>query len=160
MIIESNKVVRMHYVLKNDLKEIVDSTEGREPLAYIQGNGHLISGLEAELEGKVAGDKISVSIPPEKAYGVRNDELVVNVSKSGFQGDQEPSVGMQVQVDTPDGQQLAHIDKIDGDTVTLDLNHPLSGETLHFDVEITEVRDATAEELDHGHVHGPGGHQH
>ncbi|MCB0736629.1 MAG: peptidylprolyl isomerase [Bacteroidetes bacterium] len=158
--IAKDKVVRINYTLRNDQNMVVDSTDGREPLAYIQGNGHLISGLESQLEGKVSGDKLKTSIAPADAYGEKEDSLLVNVSKEGFRGDQEPQVGMQVQVTTDQGERLAHIDSINGDVVVLDMNHPLAGETLHFEVEVIEVRDATAEELDHGHVHGPGGHHH
>jgi len=112
------------------------------------------------LEGKAIGDKINAVVAPEEGYGTRHDNLVQVVSSQGFQGDEELTEGMQVQVETNNGVSIALVTKIDGEDVTLDLNHPLAGMTLHFDVEITNVREATSEELDHGHVHGPGGHEH
>ena len=160
MKVADKKVVQMHYTLKDETGATLDSSDGRDPLAYIQGVGNIIPGLEKEMEGKATGDKINVVIAPEDAYGVRQDNLVQIVPKSGFQGDEELSKGMQVQVGTPNGEAIATVTKIEGDDVTLDMNHPLADATLHFDVEVMEVRDATAEELEHGHVHGPGGHKH
>jgi FKBP-type peptidyl-prolyl cis-trans isomerase SlyD len=160
MQISADKVVLINYTLTNSKGEKLDSSEGREPLAYIHGYGNLIPGLERDLEGKKTGDSFKASIAPDDAYGVRTEENVHLVSKSGFQGDEEMFEGMQVQVETNDGPVMAHITSIKGDDVTLDLNHPLAGETLHFDVEVVEVRDASKDELAHGHVHGPGGHHH
>ena len=162
MQIEKNKVVSMNYTLKDESGQILDSSEGREPLAYIQGTGQIIPGLEKELEGKKKGDKIHAVIAPEEAYGTHMPELVQDVPLSGFQGEgsEQLQEGMQVRVETNNGPAIAMVSKIDGDTVSLDLNHPLANKTLHFDVEIMDVRDATPEELEHGHVHGPGGHQH
>lgn len=161
MTITKDMVVHMHYTLKNDDGEVMDSSEGREPLAYIQGIGNIIPGLESELEGKKVGDKLKASIAPKDAYGELKEELVQIVPKEGFQGAaNELQEGMQVQVETNQGPQIAVVTKIEEDDVTLDLNHPLAGMNLHFDVEIMEIREATSEELDHGHVHGPGGHHH
>lgn len=162
MNVSANKVVHMHYTLKSTQGEVIDSSEGREPLAYIQGIGNIIPGLEKQLEGKAVGDKVAAVVAPEEAYGVKQDALVQVVPKAGFQGEADEVLkeGMQVQVQTNQGPQIATVTKIAGDDVTLDMNHPLAGETLHFDVEIVEVREATSDELDHGHVHGPGGHQH
>ena len=161
MIIEQNKVVSMHYKLSDKDGNVIDHSEGREPLAYIQGIGNLIPGLEQELEGKTIGDKFSAVIKPEDAYGTRDEELIRVVPKSGFQGEEEMTVGMQVQIDTGEqGLAIATLTAIEGDDITLDLNHPLADLELHFDVDIQEIREATEEELAHGHVHGPGGHQH
>lgn len=162
MTITKNKVALIHYTLKDDNGEILDSSEGRDPLAFIQGIGNIIPGLEEKLEGKVVGDKIETIITPEKAYGEYSEENVHIVPLQSFQpdGDEKLEVGMQVRVETNQGVSLADVSKIDGEEVTLDLNHPLAGETLHFNVEVIDVRDATKEELDHGHAHGPGGHQH
>jgi FKBP-type peptidyl-prolyl cis-trans isomerase SlyD len=161
MKIELNKVVLMHYKLSDKSGEVLDNSEGQEPLAFIHGGGSIIPGLEKELAGKKAGDKISASVEPKDAYGETQAELVQVVPKEGFQGAaDELQVGMQVQVETNDGPQVANVTSIKENDVTLDLNHPLSGMQLNFEVEIMDVRDATAEELDHGHVHGPGGHQH
>lgn len=150
----------MHYTLKNDAGETLDSSAGRDPLAYIQGIGNIIPGLEKELEGKVAGDKVNAVIAPEFGYGERFDDLVRDVPKTGFQGDEELVAGMQVQVETSNGPAIAVVTNVAEEHVTLDMNHPLAGMTLHFDVEIVSVREADAEELAHGHVHGPGGHHH
>ena len=160
MVIAQNRVVTMHYTLKDEQGETIDSSQGHEPLAYIQGIGNIIPGLEDALEGKTKGDKLEVTIAPEDGYGERQENMVQKVAKSGFQGDEELVVGMQVQVETKNGPAIAMVSEIAGEDVTLDLNHPLAGVTLNFDVEVMDVREATDEELDHGHVHGPGGHHH
>ena len=160
MKIEDNKVVEMHYHLTDEKGAVLDSSQGREPLSYIHGAGNIIIGLEKQLNGKVAGDKVNAVVIPAEGYGERDDNLVQVVPKSGFQGDEELKVGMQVQVGTEQGNNIATVAKIEGEDVTLDVNHPLAGVTLTFDVEVVEIRDATKEELEHGHVHGPGGHQH
>ena len=161
MRVEQNKVVMMHYKLADKDGNVIDTSEGRAPLAYIHGIGALVPGLENELEGKVKGDKFSAVVSPEDAYGHRDEELVRVVPKSGFQGEEEMQLGMQVQIDTGEkGLAIATLVKIEGDDITLDLNHPLSDTELHFDIEITDIREATDEEVAHGHVHGEGGHQH
>ncbi len=160
MIIAKESVVTLNYTLKNDAGEILDTSEGREPLVYLHGVGALIPGLENELEGKAADTKLEVVIAPENAYGTRRDELVRVVSKDGFQGDEELTEGMRVQLDTEHGPAIALVTNIAEEEVTLDLNHPLADMTLHFDVEVAAVRAATADEISHGHVHGEGGHHH
>lgn len=160
MIIAKDSVVTMDYTLKNDAGEVMDTSEGREPLVYLHGFGALIPGLENELEGKTVADKLNVVIAPENAYGSRRDDLMRVVSKDGFQGDEELVAGMRVQLDTDQGPAIAVVANISDNEVTLDLNHPLADMTLHFDVEIKAVRAASADEIAHGHVHGEGGHQH
>ena len=160
MQIAKHKVALLEYTLTDAAGEVMDTSEGGEPMAYIQGIGNLISGLEEELEGKSAGDELNATIPPEKGYGVRDDSLVQVLEKSVFQGVDELQVGMQFQAQSDNGTQMIWITEISGDEVTVDANHPLAGETLTFDLKVVEVRDATEEELDHGHVHGPGGHHH
>lgn len=160
MIAGKNKAVFMHYTLKNDAGEVLDSSEGRDPLGFIQGIGNIIAGLDKQIEGKKAGDTFSATIPPEEAYGHQNDDLIQTASKEEFKELGDIKVGTRFHVQGPQGVAPGVITKIEGDTVTFDINHPLAGETLHFDVEITEVRDCTDEELDHGHIHGPGGHHH
>lgn len=160
MKIEDNKVVQMHYHLTDEKGAVLDSSQGREPLAYIHGVGNIIVGLEKQLSDKVAGDKVKAVVPPEEGYGERDDSLVQVVPKTGFQGEEELTEGMQVQVGTEQGNAIATVAKIEGEDVTLDVNHPLAGVTLTFDVEIVDIRDATQEELEHGHVHGAGGHNH
>lgn len=160
MVVAADKVVLIHYTLKNDEGQVIDSSAGGEPLAYIHGHGNLIAGLERELEGKGAGDKLSVKIAPADGYGERDADLVQRVPRRSF-GGHAVKPGMQFQAQTSNGEaRIATIVSIQGDMVTVDMNHPLAGENLNFDVEITEIRDATAEELAHGHVHGPGGHHH
>lgn len=160
MKIAKETVVTMHYTLKNNDGVVMDSSQGREPLVYLHGVGALIPGLETELNNKQKGDKISAVVTPEHAYGEKRDDLLREVSKDGFQGEEELEIGMQVQLDTDRGQTVALVSKIEGETVTLDLNHPLAGVTLYFDVEITDVRAASKDEIAHGHVHGHGGHHH
>lgn len=160
MQVSDEKVVYIHYTLTGEEGEVIDSSEGHAPLAYIHGHGNIIPGLENALLGKVAGDKIKVTIPPEHAYGTRDEDLIQTVPIDAFHGVDEILPGMQFHTDTPDGVQMVTVINVEGDQVILDGNHPMSGLTLNFDVEVTEVRDATEEELDHGHVHGEGGHHH
>lgn len=160
MKIAENKVVSMHYTLKDENGTVLDSSEGRDPLAYIQGSGQIIPGLENKLTDKVVGDKLNVVVAPEDAYGTRKEELQQVVPKENFRGDEELVAGMTVQVETNEGVAIAVVSKIEDENVTLDLNHPLADKTLHFDVEVTDVREATKEELEHGHVHGKGGVEH
>ncbi len=160
MQIESNKVVSIHYKLTNDDGDILDSSEGQEPLTYLHGLGNIIPGLENALNDRIVGDKFTVTIAPAEGYGERDNEMVQSVPKNSFQGVDEILPGMQFQAQSPDGMQLVTVIDVDGDEVILDGNHPMAGITLTFDVEVTEIRDATTEELEHGHVHGPGGHHH
>ncbi|WP_338364930.1 peptidylprolyl isomerase [uncultured Pseudoalteromonas sp.] len=161
MIIAPNTVVKMHYsVMDNDGNTIDNSFDG-EPLVFITGTGYLIPGLENALQGKQAGDTLSVKVEPEEGYGERHDNLMQAVPKSMFDG-MEIEVGMQFRASTDDGDQSVMIIEIQDEDVIVDGNHPLSGITLNFDVEILDVREATEEELAHGHVHGEGGcgHEH
>lgn len=153
-------VVSIHYTLTSDGGETLDSSAGREPLAYLHGAGNIIPGLESALVGKGVGEKLKVSIAPAEAYGLRDDALVQVVPRDAFGGAPDLEVGMQFQARTPDGIRVVTIVDVAGDEITLDGNHPLAGETLHFDVEIVEVRAATDEEMAHGHAHGEGGHHH
>lgn len=160
MKVSNEKVVSIHYTLKNDAGEILDSSEGQAPLSYLQGRKNIIPGLEKSLEGKVTGDKVQAVIQTEDAYGAKRDELIQSVPRSAFQDAGEIKVGAQFQLQTEQGPVIAKVVDSKDDSVTLDMNHPLAGETLHFDVEVTEVREATDEELAHGHVHGPDDHHH
>jgi FKBP-type peptidyl-prolyl cis-trans isomerase SlyD len=160
MLISDNAVGVFHYTLKNAAGEILDSSSGGDPLAYLQGFGNIVPGLEREMAGKQAGDKFNVVIEPADGYGVKNDELLRVVPKSAFPTDIELEVGMQFGSQTPQGPMAIVISKINGDEITIDGNHPLAGVALHFDIEIVSVRKASAEEIEHGHVHGPGGHHH
>jgi FKBP-type peptidyl-prolyl cis-trans isomerase SlyD len=160
MLITDRRVALIHYTLTNNSGEILDSSSGGEPLAYLHGKGNIIPGLEKALAGKQAGDKLRVTIPPEEGYGLPMEELVQTVPSSNFDGLPKIEVGMRFQADSSQGPMLVVVTKVEGDQVTVDGNHPLAGETLHFDVEVSSVRDASVEEVLHGHVHGAGGHHH
>ena len=160
MEIAADRVVLIHYTLKDDDGKVLDSSAGGDPLAYIQGHGNLVPGLEKALEGKTDGNRISVTLSPAEGYGSRNPALVQRVPKRSLQGSGEVRKGMQFRAQTDEGVRLFTVTGLAGDMVTLDGNHPLADQTLHFDVEVVEVRGATAEELEHGHVHGPGDHHH
>lgn len=160
MQIEQNKVVAFHYTLKNDAGEVLDSSEGREPLTYLHGAGNIVPGLEKELVGKTTGDKLEVRVESEEGYGEIQPALVQEVPRDAFQGVENVEPGMQFQAQTEGGPLLVTVKDVQGDTVTVDGNHPLAGEPLNFDVSIEEVRDASAEEVEHGHVHGEDGHEH
>jgi FKBP-type peptidyl-prolyl cis-trans isomerase SlyD len=160
MQVAAQKVVSMHYTLTNDRGEKLDSSVGHEPLAYLHGAGNLIPGLEKALEGKQKGDKLSVKVAPEDGYGQRDDGLIQAIPRRQLKGMGDLRVGMRLQAQSDHGVRVVRITHLSGDMVTIDGNHELAGETLNFDVEITDVRDPSSEELEHGHVHGPGGHHH
>jgi len=160
MKVDKHTVVSLHYTLKNNDGNVLDTSQGGDPLVYLHGVGNLIPGLEKEINGKEEGTEFQATVPPEEAYGQRNEEFIKTVSKNDFQGDEELQVGMQVQIQSQSGEKaLAMVSDIKGENVDLDLNHPLAGETLHFEVKIEGVRQATAEEIEHKHAHGPNGHQ-
>lgn len=160
MKIANNLVASIEYTLTDDAGEVLDTSQGRGPLAYLHGNGNLIPGLEKELEGKAAGDRLSVRIPPAQAYGERDDKMVQTVSRQQMPPGVEIEVGMQLQAEGGGGVHVVTVVGVEGDQIRLDGNHPLAGVPLNFKVEVLAVRDATPEELEHGHVHGAGGHQH
>jgi FKBP-type peptidyl-prolyl cis-trans isomerase SlyD len=160
MQVARDTVVVMHYTLTNEAGEVLDSSAGGDPLAYLQGGDDVIAGLQAALLGKSAGDKLVVSLPAEQAYGAHDRRLVQHVPKRSFQGVGDLRPGMRFTTETQHGPRGVLVTRVSGDMVTIDGNHPLAGQALHFDVEITEVRAASADELRHGHVHGPGGHHH
>lgn len=159
MQIEKHKVVGIDYTLTNESGQVVDQSKEGFPLYYIQGIGNLIPGLEEALEGKSTGDSLKVSIPPDKAYGEKQSDLIQQVEKAAF-GDQAVAVGMQFTASAGDHQYNVMITDVNDTHVTVDANHPLAGQTLHFDVTVQEIRDAHPEEISHGHVHGPGGQHH
>lgn len=156
MQIEKNKVAAIHYTLRDNDGNVIDTSSGREPLFYIQGIGNLILGMEEGLEGKVKGDKFEIKVPPSKGYGEKNSNLVQDVPRSAF-GNQDVKKGMQFQ--TNKGE-VVTVTNVGLEQITVDANHPLAGVELNFSVEVMEVRNATPEELAHGHVHGVGGHNH
>jgi FKBP-type peptidyl-prolyl cis-trans isomerase SlyD len=158
MQISDGVVASFHYILFNDQGEILDSSEGEDPLSYIHGAGMIIPGLEKELVGKTVGDRFRVSVDPEGGYGDRDETLVQTISREEFPPDQELEPGMQFHAKSEDGSQLITILEVDDKDITIDTNHPLAGERLTFDIEILEVRKATKEEISHGHVHGSEDH--
>jgi len=160
MQIAKNKVISIDYTLCDAQGTELDTSLGRGPFAYIHGIGNIIPGLEAALEGKSAGDQVNAVISPENAYGTRDESLVQQLPRSQFDTDQNIEVGMQFQAMSEAGPRVVTVVSVDVDKVTIDANHPLAGVTLHFDVTVKEVREATGEELSHGHVHGPDDHHH
>jgi len=155
MLVEKNKVVSIDYTLTDDKGTVLDSSQAHGPLSYIHGVGQLIPGLESALEGKSAGDSLDVSIPPAEAYGERDESLKLIIPKDQFSGVEDIELGMQFEAMNGNEVQVVTVVGIDGDNVTVDGNHPLAGVTLNFAVTVVDVRDATEEELSHGHVHGP-----
>lgn len=156
MKITKDKVAAIHYTLTDNGGNVLDTSDGRDPLHYLHGAGNLIPGMEEGLEGKAKGDKFSIKVPPGKGYGELDPSMTQKVPRSAF-GDQQVQKGMKFS--TGSGAVVTVIE-VGLDSVTVDANHPLAGVELNFAVEVVEVRDATKEELSHGHVHGPGGHHH
>lgn len=158
--ITANKVVTISYVLRADDGEIIDRSDDSSPLVYLHGASNIVPGLEEELEGAAQGETIRASIPPEKGYGPRIGEAQ-EVPRSLFPEGAQLTAGMQVMAHDDQGRQIPFfITGISDETVTVDPNHPLAGETLHFEVTIDSLRDATPDEITHGHPHGDGGHHH
>lgn len=160
MEIANQRVVLIHYTLTNAKGEVIDSSSGGDPLAYLHGAGNIIPGLENALTGKKVGDKLKVQVEAKDGYGEFQKELVQDVPRRAFQGIKDIKVGMSFQADGGNGPMRVTVTRVVGDMVTVDGNHPLAGEQLNFDVEVAEVREASEEELAHGHVHGVGGHHH
>jgi FKBP-type peptidyl-prolyl cis-trans isomerase SlyD len=160
MPIGTDSVVMIHYTLKDDAGAVLDQSGPGEPLAYLHGHGNIIPGLEKQLTGKNPGDELTVTVPPAEGYGEYSKELVQDVPRRALRGIKDVTTGMRLHAQTAEGTRTVTVTKMIGDMVTLDGNHPLAGQSLHFEVRIEEVRAATEEELAHGHVHGPHGHDH
>lgn len=156
MQVADKTAVSIHYTLTNDEGEVLDSSRGDEAMVYLHGFGNIISGLENALVGKVAGEKFIVRVPPEDAYGELMEEMVQVLPREMFEGVDAVEVGMQFHADVNAGAGIVTVVAVDDDNVTIDGNHPLAGVALNFDVEVVEVRPATAEETAHGHIHGAG----
>ncbi len=159
MQIANDKAVLLNYTLKDTDGTVLESSVDSDPLAYLHGHGNIIVGLEKELLGKTVGDKLEVTAEPAEAYGEHSADMVQVVDRSLFEG-MDVAPGIQFQAQTSQGVQVVTVISADDDEVTIDGNHPMAGKTLVFDVEVLEVRDASEEELQHKHVHGPGGHHH
>jgi len=160
MQIDTHKVVTLNYTLKDDDGNVIDQSSDAS-FVYLHGASNIVPGLENALQGKASGDEFSVAVQPEEGYGVRDDTRVQAVPRAMFDDDAEIAPGMQFHAQGPDGGQLVvTVMQVEDDQVTVDGNHPLAGVILNFDVSVVDVRDATREEIDHGHVHGAGGHHH
>lgn len=157
--IEKDRVVRFHYTVSEQGQEALESSKEREPLVILAGHGNIIPGLDKALEGHAAGDSFGVDVAAADAYGERRDGLSQRVPKKHF-GAQKLSPGMQVVLNTNFGPRAVTIQKVGMSVVDVDLNHPMAGKDLHFDIEVVDVREASKEEIEHGHVHGEGGHEH
>ncbi len=160
MPIAKDSVVSIHYTLKDDAGEVLDSSVSAEPLTYLHGHGNLVQGLERALQGKSVGDRIEVKVPPAEGYGEYDKQLVQRVPRRSLKGISDVRVGTQLHAQTEHGARVVTVTHVQSDMVTIDGNHPLAGKSLNFEVAVTDLRDATEEELTHGHVHGPGGHHH
>ena len=159
MKIEKDRVVRFHYSVAEQGQAAIESSQGREPLPILYGHGNIIPGLEKAMDGREAGESFSVDVPAAEAYGEKREGLSQRVPKKHF-GEQRLAPGMQVVLNTNFGPRAVTIEKVGMSVVDVDLNHPMAGKDLHFEVEIVDVREASEEELQHGHVHGEGGHAH
>ncbi len=153
-LVADNLVVSIHYTLTDSAGEVIDTSRGGKPLSYLHGAGNIIPGLENALTGKSIGDSTNVRVEPETGYGMRIPELVKVVPRSMFEGVDDIQPGMQFQAESPNGgAQLITVLDVDGNSITIDTNHPLAGKTLNFEVSIEDVREASSTEVSHGHVH-------
>ncbi|MBT8130462.1 MAG: peptidylprolyl isomerase [Gammaproteobacteria bacterium] len=160
MQIGDQKVVTLHYTLTDNDGKVIDKSEDGS-FAYLHGASNIIPGLEDALTGKSAGEEMSVSVSPEQAYGVRDEAMLQQVPKNMFEDASQIAVGTQFHAQGPNGEMLVvTVMQVEEEHVIVDGNHPLAGVELNFDVKIIDVRDASEEEVEHGHVHAPGGHHH
>ena len=160
MTIGKNSVVQFNYVLKHESGETIESSDKGHPVLYLHGHGNIIAGLEKAMEGKAQGDSFSATVPPEEAYGPRHEDAIQRVPLKHLHGSKHWKPGMVAYIQTEHGHHQVQIVKVGQFNADVDINHPLAGQTLTFDIEIVEVRQATEEELAHGHAHGHGGHEH
>jgi len=157
MKITNQKVVEIHYTLSDSEGKVIDSSAEQGPMSYLHGAQNIVPGLEQALAGKTVGDKLSVVVAPEDGYGHKDAALVQELPRESFGGIDNIEVGMEFHAQTEDGMQVVEVINLSDDTVTIDGNHPLAGVKLHFDIEILDVRDATEDEMSHGHIHTTGG---
>jgi len=154
MTVKQHSVVSIHYHLTDESDQVLDSSQGQDPLTYLHGAGGIIPGLEKEITGKAVGDKFQVSVAPAEGYGELDQSLIQSIPLAAFEGIEKVEPGMHFQTQGQDGSaRLLTVTAVEGEEVTVDLNHPLAGVTLLFDIEVMEIRDATPEEIEHGHVH-------
>lgn len=161
MAIGQNKVVTMNYTLKDMQGNVIQSTDQKEPFQFLSGNQQILPKLENEIDNMIIGSKKNVKIPAPEAYGEYNEQAIQQVNKNNFPKEVDLQVGMEFVANSPEGQQMPFVVKeIKKEEVVVDFNHPLAGKDLEFDVELVDVRDATLEEMQHGHAHSPNGHHH
>lgn len=161
MSVEMNKVITFNYTLKDETGTVLDSSENKEPLSYLNGTNTILPKLEETLNGMIIGSKKNVKLEAKEAYGEYKEDAVQTVKKDQFPPEAELTVGASYLANSPDGKQMPFIiTEVEEQDVKVDFNHPLAGKDLEFNVELIDVRDATPEEMQHGHVHGPGGHHH
>ncbi|MDX2112084.1 MAG: peptidylprolyl isomerase [Verrucomicrobiota bacterium] len=160
MKIAENAVATIEYTLTDSQGTVLDQGLGDAAFAYLHGHGNIIPGLEKALVGKAEGDALTVTVEPAMGYGIPDEKLIQKVPVKAFQGVPSVEVGMRFQVRGPQGMQVVRVIAVEGEEVTIDANHELAGVTLNFDVKVKSVRQATADELSHGHAHGAGGHHH
>lgn len=160
MQITKDMAVTIDYTLTAENGELLDTTEGTEPLIYLHGAENIVPGLEDALEGKAAGDRIQVTLPPEQAYGEWDQSLEETHAREEFSAIQNLEVGMELEVESTEAHYIVTITNITKETVTLDANHPLAGMVLNFDVTVVDVQKASEEEISHGHIYGPEGQHH
>ena len=160
MSISKDKVVQFYYTLKDEAGQTLESNVGADPVAYLHGHKNMMPGVEKALEGRNAGEEFSVTLPPEETYGLRKGDSEQRVPTKHLMGAKKWKPGMMAVVQTEQGQRQVTVVKVGKFMVTVDTNHPMAGKTLTFDLIIADVRDATAEEIAHGHAHGIGGHHH
>ena len=159
--VAEDTIVSVHYKLSLESGEVVDRSQEGEPLNYLHGHGNIVPGLESQMGGRRVGDKFSAKVPPEEGYGTHDPERIVRAPRASFPADVELAPGMQFETEDDRGNpMMVKLTEVDEEEVTIDENHPLAGKTLLFEIEITAIRAATAEELEHGHAHGPDGHHH
>ena len=161
MALAQNKVVTMNYTLKDDQGNIIQTTNDSRPFQFLSGNQQILPKLEAEIDTMIIGSKKNVKIAAVEAYGEYSEQAIQQVKKESFPADVDLKVGMEFVSNSPEGHQMPFVIKeIKNEEVTVDFNHPLAGMDLEFDVELIDIRNATPEEMQHGHVHGPDGHHH
>lgn len=160
MKISKNSVVTIDYQLMDAEGNVHEASTAQEPWVYLHGHGQVIPGVEAALEGKEAGTEVEIELEADKAYGHHDEELTTEVPRSAFEQIKNLEVGMRLAAEAPDGSHMVTVTEITDDAVTVDANHPLAGQKVRIRTKVREVREATEEEIEHGHAHGPGGHQH
>jgi FKBP-type peptidyl-prolyl cis-trans isomerase SlyD len=160
MKVEDKKVVGIEYTLKNSGGETLDSNVGADLLHFIQGEGNIVPGLEKAMAGKAAGDNFEVTVKAAEGYGEYDDELIRRIPRKQVKHLGNIKEGASLQMRGPEGVEILTVTQVSDEEIVADGNHPLAGQDLHFAIRVAEIRNATEEELEHGHAHGPGGHHH